>query len=538
MTPRPTSTLTGTPTGTPTAFRLRRSALALLLLACGVSPQVAVGWPGAAPPTAPAAAPAAKPEAPATEEFWYAISLGGKHAGYQRETRTRDADGTQTTAQEAVFVIRRGTLKVRNRIEASFTETKDHTPISMRVTRELGSSPVVEEYTFRKDAVEVISHQDGRKLVQTRPRPSGEWLTPAQAENLIRLRQTSGAKQIVVRAIDPSVGLEPSTDTYALQGKETLDVLGKKVPVWKYALTSSKLPGITQTVSLDERARLVRVEMDAAGDRMETIASTREAALRESEGPEIMVATFVKPDRPIREARRVQRAAYTLSVPKGELPDLPTAAAQTFTRIDAGSGRVEVDVDRRPITDDGSDPAYLAASSAMNTQDEEIRSLSAKAVRGATTPTEKAAAVRRFVRDHIREKNLGSGFATASEVARSRSGDCTEHAVLAAALLRSAGVPARVASGLVYADQFSGEREVFAYHMWAQAFIEQDGKGTWIDVDATLPESPSFDATHIALVTSSLKEGEFERSMVNIAKVLGVLKVKVERTETARGAAR
>lgn len=522
----------------PTRHPNRWSALALFFLA---SPSLAVGAaisPPAAPPVAPQTGPQSKPEAPASEEFWYAISLGGKHAGYQRETRTRTSDGTLTTAQEAVFVIRRGTLKVRNRIEASFTETKAHAPVSMRVTRELGSTPVVEEYTFRADSVDVVSHQDGRKLVQSRPRPSGEWLTPGQAENLIRLRQTSGAKQIVVRAIDPSVGLEPSTDTYTLVGKETLEVLGKKVPIWKYTLTSSKLPGITQTVSLDEKARLVRVEMDAAGDRMETIAATRESALRESEGPEIMVATFVKPDRPIRDARRVVRAAYTLSVPKGDLPDLPTAAAQSFTRIDASSGRVEVDVSRRPTSDDRKDPAYLAASSSINTQDEEIKSLSARAVRGATTPTEKAAAVRRFVREHIREKNLGSGFATASEVARSRSGDCTEHAVLAAALLRASGVPARVASGLVYADQFSGEREVFAYHMWAQAFVEQDGKGTWIDVDATLPESPAFDATHIALVTSSLKEGEFERSMVNIAKVLGVLKVKVEQTETARGAAR
>ena len=37
--------------------------------------------------------------------------------------------------------------------------------------------------------------------------------------------------------------------------------------------------------------------------------------------------------------------------------------------------------------------------------------------------------------------------------ARTRSGDCSEHAVLLTALLRARGIPARVSHGLVYLEQ-------------------------------------------------------------------------------------
>ena len=39
------------------------------------------------------------------------------------------------------------------------------------------------------------------------------------------------------------------------------------------------------------------------------------------------------------------------------------------------------------------------------------------------------------------EKDLSVGFATAADVARTAQGDCTEHAVLLAALLRASDIP-------------------------------------------------------------------------------------------------
>ena len=67
-------------------------------------------------------------------------------------------------------------------------------------------------------------------------------------------------------------------------------------------------------------------------------------------------------------------------------------------------------------------------------------------------PWEKANAINHWVYRNIRDKNFKVAFAAAGEVARNLSGDCTEHAVLAAAMCRAVGVPSRVVVGLVYVE--------------------------------------------------------------------------------------
>ena len=141
------------------------------------------------------------------------------------------------------------------------------------------------------------------------------------------------------------------------------------------------------------------------------------------------------------------------------------------------------------------------------------------------TPRQRAARLTALVRSRISDKNLDTGFATASEVARTLSGDCTEHAVLLAALLRADGIPSRVASGLVYLERFAGGRDVFGYHMWTQALIG----GRWIDLDAALPgEVDGFDATHVALAVSALDGPEAAADFVPLAGLIGRLRIEVK----------
>jgi hypothetical protein len=96
------------------------------------------------------------------------------------------------------------------------------------------------------------------------------------------------------------------------------------------------------------------------------------------------------------------------------------------------------------------------------------------------------------VRDHMTGPVDYLGYGSAAEALRTRSGDCTEYAVLLAALARARDIPSRVAYGLVYADRFSGKKDVFSPHAWVQVWT-----GTrWQSYDAGIGE---FDATHLAL---------------------------------------
>ena len=97
----------------------------------------------------------------------------------------------------------------------------------------------------------------------------------------------------------------------------------------------------------------------------------------------------------------------------------------------------------------------------------------------------------RFVHDYITEKTYRRSFDIASQVAKYRAGDCTEHAVLLTALLRSAGVPARVIFGIVIV--ISAEGIIAGRHAWTEYFDDSE----WIKVDAAV-----YQAEQIAIDTA------------------------------------
>jgi hypothetical protein len=110
---------------------------------------------------------------------------------------------------------------------------------------------------------------------------------------------------------------------------------------------------------------------------------------------------------------------------------------------------------------------------------------------------------------HNLEKRPVVSVPSALEVLQTRVGDCNEHATLLVALLRASGIPARLASGLVYT------RGKFFYHAWTEAYL-----GKWVSMDATVNQMP-VDATHVKLV-----EGNLDRQ-AEIAGLIGELKLKV-----------
>ncbi len=111
--------------------------------------------------------------------------------------------------------------------------------------------------------------------------------------------------------------------------------------------------------------------------------------------------------------------------------------------------------------------------------------------------TDVVARMEKYVRNYVVDKNFSTAMATAAEVAKSKSGDCTEHAVLLAAMLRSANIPSRVAIGFVYSPQ----HQAFVGHMWTEAWISE----VWVPLDATLGKGGTS-CGHITISTSSLAD--------------------------------
>lgn len=150
---------------------------------------------------------------------------------------------------------------------------------------------------------------------------------------------------------------------------------------------------------------------------------------------------------------------------------------------------------------------YLSSTLFIQSNDPEIISKSKAIVGGAKEPIEKTRLIYKWVYEKI-EKAPTVTIPAATEVLKSRRGDCNEHTMLFTALARAAGVPARIAVGLVYKDRH------FYYHAWPEVYV-----GGWLPVDPTLGQWPA-DAAHIRLLTGDLDK------QFRLANVIGKLKIE------------
>ena len=340
-----------------------------------------------------------------------------------------------------------------------------------------------------------------------------------------RNQLNAGTDSVTFKTIMPEAGLQPIEVTFKKVDDVSIEVYGRTVPATQYDMIVSLMPGMVNTAYVDANLRTLKMTMNVGGMPMDMLAADEQLAKAEWESPEVMVNTLVKLPQAINNPRASRRATYLMRLSEGEFVELPTSGHyQTARARDDGSVEVTVDMDR-PAGKASVDEPALNRSTMIDGSDAEVIKLMKQATAGAgDDPAKRAEAMRRFVYQYIDAKTLGVGFATASEVARTATGDCSEHAVLLAALLRADGIPSRTASGLVYAERFAGEHGVMAYHMWTQAFLN----GAWIDLDATMDERQPFDAAHIAIDVSTMDDGEMINGMVTLVPLIGRLSVEVQ----------
>jgi len=478
-------------------------------------------------------------------EQWYIVQMQNQRAGWMRERTVREGDVWRSET-EMRLEIKRGSVALGIGISSEFVETTAGKPLSMSSTMKLGALPQTKSFRFLDDGVEVkesigaAGAAGSNESVKKQPMPEGEWLTPMATERYFAKRIRAGDETITVRSIDPTNGLKPITSTHKLVERLPLEVIGRLVPAHKWNSTVDLYPNITTTTCTDERGRPLRSEVDIGGIKLTIILADKDLALAKLDAPELLVATMIHPDKPINKPRDLKRAVYLVESTGETLTDIPSLGAQTFERLNGKSGRLTIDLSRRSLAAEGDakDPRYTDCTTMITCSDEGVKSLidlafpkTDKAADIPKSKTARAEALRKMVYQYISKKSLDVGFASAAEVAATRNGDCSEHGVLLCAVLRADGIPARVVAGLVYVDTFAGQDKVFGYHMWTQALLPTEGGNHWVDLDGAISADSPFDATHIALTTSSLSDEDMTNSLVQMVPLLGTLKLKVETVE-------
>ena len=174
---------------------------------------------------------------------------------------------------------------------------------------------------------------------------------------------------------------------------------------------------------------------------------------------------------------------------EGPLPDLPEDGQQTSL----GKGRWRLRRAVPPSPDEATQPIvqgppsheearYLAPTPLVPFRDPAFDGLIRRmALPAGLSRWDLARRVNTFVFEWITDKDFSVGFASALEVCHRPRGDCTEHGVLAVALLRRLGVPARGVTGWV------GLGELLGLHFWVEVHL----KNRWVPIDPTFDQVPA-----------------------------------------------
>lgn len=296
-----------------------------------------------------------------------------------------------------------------------------------------------------------------------------------------------------------------------------VNVLGKNTGLTK---VTSKVIGAAASGNvvsyIDQQHNLFKVVMPFMDTHMRLEAVSKEVALSSNQKTDIFTRSFI--DAPIAVSiGQVQKPLEYLIETQNSQVKFPVSDEQQFSKLAANAGQLTV----TPLkgVHGGVFPyrgkeldmlRYLAPNNYVQSDDERIIKLAKRVVGDSQSATQAAQKLESFVRDYISIKDLSVGYGTATQVLDSRRGDCTEHAVLLTAMLKAVGIPARVATGMVYMDNFAEQRQTFVPHAWVQANIV----GKWLSYDAALS---GFSSGHILIGHGSGMPLDF----INMASTIG-----------------
>jgi hypothetical protein len=427
--------------------------------------------------------------APPTDQ-WFTVLLDGRKIGSFESRREVHGANVVTLQQLDMVLDRAGSHVALSNAETS-TETADGRPLAFRSVSQLSGSETSVEGTLRNGVIDVVTHTGGNQQTRSMPWPSGAMLPEGMRLAGMRAGLEAGTRYRVL-SYQPS-SLDAAEVTSVVGTKETVDLPGGRMSLSPIEQTIA-FPGspMQSRAWVDAEQTIYKLTMPILGVELTLLACDRACATAPNQGSDVFSRTLMSSPRVLSAAELAGAMRYSVKARDHGTPlNLPQTDEQRVARD--GDGWI-VTVQRATTSRDEAKPAaqdYLP-NDWLQSKAPEVAQLAQRAIGDAGTPRERMQHIETFVRGYIRNKSLDVGYASALEVVRKPEGDCTEHAVLVAALGRASGIATRVVDGLAYAPAFAGKEQVFVPHAWAQAFVD----GRWQSFDAALA---GFDAGHIAL---------------------------------------
>lgn len=429
------------------------------------------------------------------DDVWMSVLLDGRKIGQMHTTRAI-RDGSVITTQKMEVELDRAGVKVALSTAESDAETRDGAPLAFASRTAISGIASTVQGTRRGDGrFDVTSEVGGAKSTRIVDWPKGALL--AEGLRLAELRAGLASGTHFAELAFQAESLDAVQVDSSIGPRERVDLPDGSGAMLSRVDQIIHLPGAPAHSQswVDADGTVRKMTLPLMGFDLTMLACSRSCAKAPNQGADILLHALAQAPAPLSPQELRDGVILTMSARNGSAPlqfaqtgeqRVRTVAHAVELRI-APIGVMPANGAEAPPTPADSQPTDWLQSDAP-----EIRKLARDGAGDAKNPSAQMLNLQEFVRRYIRTKDLNVGYASALEVARNPEGDCTEHAVLLAALGRALGIPTRVVDGLAYTDRYAGMDHVFVPHAWAQAWVD----GRWQSFDAALP---GFDAGHVAL---------------------------------------
>ena len=423
--------------------------------------------------------PDAAAETTRTETTWMSVLLEGRKVGHARTEQTFGPDRV-VTRQWMHFELGRGGVAMSMQTDETHEETPEGVPLAftsvstisgleMRVEgRRIDGS---DRFALKSGAAGALRESemtwpDGALLVHGADlRLHAAGAAPG-ASTQLQLFQPLMQEAVTVRhdVIGPVELDMPGGRRTLIEARQVMEMSGGEMPsrVW-----------------MDADLDLQRMTMDAMGQELELIACDEACATAPNQPGEILTTALVAMPRTLAAGER--RAPLDIVFRSKRDPGRwPGIDGQQLHALDNDRYRLQT---RQPEGDVTTPPGAsdLARTDWLDYDAPTVQALIKQVDRDGDAAARMRALEAR-VHAHIDDKSLRVGYASASDAARLGEGDCTEHALLLAALARATGIPARVVHGLAYSEDY-GDGPTLVPHAWVAAWTGE----RWQAFDAALP---------------------------------------------------
>ena len=437
-------------------------------------------------------------------ESWQVIYLGGQRIGYSHsliESFERDGKSLIRTSSTTSMTFKRIGDKLVMKQILTTEETLDGQLLKFHF--ELSNPPARSTSTIGKIDGETLNLEqlvNGEVKLSSMPWRQ-DVKSPTFQDRALKESPLKPGENRSFEAFMPEFNKFATIKLVATEPEETSLLTGKPRRLMKVKMSQSIIPGLVVNEFIDDQGEMLKSTTSMLGLEMATYQVSREEALKAISGEELdlAVSTLIKVKN-LTKPHDATSIKYRITT-TGQDPAamLPTSETQAVKKVSDEVAEVTVTALPLPEKAQAGHVAaeFLASSQYLQTDDARVKEHATKAVGNATDAAEMARRMEKYVNTNLTNKNFSTAIASAAEVADTMSGDCTEHAVLLAAMLRAKGIPSRVVIGLVYVERLGA----FGGHMWTEANLNDH----WIPLDATIGRG-GIGCGHLRLHDSSLAD--------------------------------